>query len=209
MCRKLMYQFEIILRQLQSFIQTGCVFPQKCRYCQPEFLSVCIDNSSYYVSVETRNLSADKSFYIVTKKLLKVTKKLLKVISGKPSQHYLKLTGLLSIFITNADLKANGSWPFWTSSQLKQFIVVVFYSCKYSQKFIPLVFVISRQAFDADGIWGSMIERLTEVKEQSTADDISHQTTLLIGGCADGTLVIYEWEDKQNEGEIAFSLQVK
>ena len=54
-----------------------------------------------------------------------------------------------------------------------------------------------------------MIERLTEVKEQSTADDMSYQTTLLIGGCADGTLVIYEWEDKQNEGEIAFSLQVK
>lgn len=54
-----------------------------------------------------------------------------------------------------------------------------------------------------------MIERLTEVKDQSTADDILHQTTLLIGGFADGTLVIYEWEDKQNEGEIAFSLQVK
>ena len=55
-----------------------------------------------------------------------------------------------------------------------------------------------------------MIGQLTEAKDQQpTADDMSHQTTLLIGGCADGTLVIYEWEDKRNEGEIVFSLQVK
>ena len=55
-----------------------------------------------------------------------------------------------------------------------------------------------------------MVEQITETKDQqSTADDMSHQTTLLIGGCADGTLVIYEWEDKQKEGEIVFSLQVQ
>lgn len=54
---------------------------------------------------------------------------------------------------------------------------------------------------DAQDVWGSIIEQAT-VKSQ--ADQCS---TLLLGGCHDGSIVVFNWFDEKRRGRIGFNLK--
>ena len=50
------------------------------------------------------------------------------------------------------------------------------------------------------------IEDLTTETPGSSKEN---EKKLLIGGCIDGTIVIFDWENEEKNGSIVFSLQVR
>lgn len=48
---------------------------------------------------------------------------------------------------------------------------------------------------------------MMELVEKRESNE-EEEKKLLIGGCMDGTIVIFDWENDKNNGAIVFSLQV-
>ena len=57
--------------------------------------------------------------------------------------------------------------------------------------------------------WQGIIQAAkTYQANESTNNDTSNDRTLLLGGCVDGYIVVFDWKDKKNPGKVIFKIEV-
>jgi len=62
--------------------------------------------------------------------------------------------------------------------------------------------------------WGDLVRstlkaNTSELEFQSVSRPSTYDRTLLLGGCIDGTLVVYDWQNKKKPGSISFLIEVR
>ena len=70
---------------------------------------------------------------------------------------------------------------------------------------------------DSGDIWKALVAKAQSQKHvegthrhtQMIVDESNaYDRTILLGGCSDGTLAVYEWQDFRKMGKITFSIEV-
>ena len=60
--------------------------------------------------------------------------------------------------------------------------------------------------------WGNLMAALKSKKRtqelQSQGKTNAYERTLLLGGCVDGTIVVFDWQNEKNPGKVSFLIEV-
>ena len=59
--------------------------------------------------------------------------------------------------------------------------------------------------------WKKLERAKTKQEENANPNYIpgSNDRTLLLGGCVDGYIVVFDWQDKKNPGKVSFEIEVQ
>ena len=84
----------------------------------------------------------------------------------------------------------------------------------YVNVIIKLAYNFLQDEFEGDS-WGNVVASLKSKKKAEEFQDSAGQNgntydrNLLLGGCVDGAIVVFDWQNESSPGKLSFKIEVQ